>query len=120
MRWTMTQTFAATMLLALPAVAQSVGGKYAVEGTNFDGSPYSGTATITPSSDSTCRIQWKTGDSSSSGFCMLANKAFAAAYKLGGGVGLVVYELQPDGSLKGYWTIADKPGAGTEKLTPEK
>jgi hypothetical protein len=101
-----------------PAAAQTIGGNYTVSGTNFDGSAYSGTATITPSSNSTCRIEWHTGATTSAGFCMLANKAFAAAYKLGGGVGLVVYELQPDGSLKGVWTIADKPGAGTETLTP--
>ena len=102
------------------ASAQSVGGQYRVVGTNFDGSPYSGTATIVPSSDASCRIQWNTGGTTSAGFCMLANKAFAAAYKLEGSVGLVVYELLPDGSLKGYWTIADKAGAGTETLTPIK
>jgi hypothetical protein len=102
------------------AAAQTVGGDYKVSGTNFDGSSYSGTATITPSSNSTCRIEWSTGSTTSTGFCMLANKAFAAAYKLNDSIGLVVYELRPDGSLKGVWTIADKPGAGTETLTPEK
>jgi len=113
-------TLAGVGLWSAAAAAQTVGGTYNVAGTNFDGSSYSGTATITPSSNSTCRIEWKTGSTDSTGFCMLANKAFAAAYKLNDSVGLVVYELQPDGSLKGYWTIADKPGAGTETLTPEK
>jgi hypothetical protein len=102
------------------AAAQTVGGDYTIAGTNFDGSAYAGTATITPSSNSTCRIEWRTGSTASQGFCMLANKAFAAAYKLNDSVGLVVYELQADGSLKGVWTIADKAGAGTETLTPEK
>ncbi|MBV8776847.1 MAG: hypothetical protein JO258_06585 [Alphaproteobacteria bacterium] len=102
---------------AAAAQAQSIGGRYEVHGTNFDGSPYSGTATITRSSNSTCRIRWSTG-STSEGFCMLANKSFAAAYKMGNAVGLVVYELQPDGTLEGVWTIADKSGAGTETLTP--
>jgi hypothetical protein len=32
----------------------------------------------------------------------------------------VVYELQPDGSLKGFWTIADTDGAGTENLYPKQ
>src|SRR5579884_4087797 len=100
------------------AAAQSVGGEYKVKGTNFDGSPYSGTATMTASSNSTCRIAWKTGGSSSQGFCMLAGGSLAAAYKLGESVGLVLYELQSDGTLKGVWTIADKAGAGTETLTP--
>ena len=49
---------------------------------------------------------------------MLANKAFAASYILQGQQGLVVYELQPDGSLKGWWTIADQQGVGTENLYP--
>ena len=111
---------AAACLWCTAAAAQSVGGDYTVAGTNFDGSPYSGTATITPSSNSTCRIEWKTGSTTSQGFCMLADKAFAAAYKLNDSVGLVVYELQGDGTLKGYWTIADKSGAGTETLTPAK
>ena len=104
--------------LASAAQAQTVGGSYEVHGTNFDGSKYGGTAQITRSSNSTCRIRWQTGGSTSTGFCMLANRSFAAAYKLGNDVGLVVYELQPDGSLEGVWTIADKSGAGTETLIP--
>jgi hypothetical protein len=120
----MRKLFAAILLVvaggSAAASAQTIGGQYRVKGTNFDGSPYSGVATITPSSDSTCRIEWKTGGSTSSGFCMLANKAFAAAYKLDDSVGLIVYELQPDGSLAGYWTIADRPGSGTELLIPIK
>jgi hypothetical protein len=104
--------------VATPALAQKVGGAYTVEGTNPDGSKYSGTAQITPSG-STCRIAWDTG-SPSKGICMLANKAFAASYVLDGKVGLVVYEVQPDSALKGVWTIADTEGAGTEVLTPVK
>ena len=104
---------------AAAASAQNVGGKYTVQGTNFDGSPYSGTATITRSSNSTCRMHWETG-STSDGICMLANASLAAAYKMGDAVGLVLYDVQSDGTLKGVWTIADKSGAGTETLTPAK
>jgi hypothetical protein len=112
--------FAAAILIAPAVLAQSVGGKYLVRGTNFDGSPYGGTVMITPSSNSTCRIEWQTGDTSSKGFCMVANGALAAAYKLKDSVGLVLYQLQPDGSLKGTWTLADRPGSGTEDLIPAK
>jgi hypothetical protein len=105
-------------IVATPALAQKVGGAYTVEGTNPDGSKYSGTAEITPAG-STCHIVWNTG-STSKGICMLANKAFAAYYRLGKSDGLVVYELQPDGVLKGYWTITDQDGAGTETLIPAK
>lgn len=101
------------------AAAQTVGGQYNVQGTNPDGSSYSGTAEITPSSNSTCRMSWNTG-STSKGVCMLANKAFAASYRMGNSFGLVVYELQPDGILKGVWTVADQNGAGTEVLTPAR
>ena len=107
------------MACCAAASAQSVGGRYDVNGTNFDGSHYAGTAVITRSSDSTCRIHWQTG-STSDGICMLANQSVAAAYQMGKDVGLVLYQLQPDGSLKGYWTIADQPGSGTEILTPVK
>jgi len=108
----------ATLLYAPVAFAGNVGGRYQVNGTNLDGSPYRGSARITPSSNSTCRIEWRTGSTTSSGFCMLAGDALGAAYKLNDSVGLVLYKLQPDGSLNGIWTIADKPGAGTEVLTP--
>jgi hypothetical protein len=115
----LTTAFAA-LLLASPAFAQDVGGTYKVKGTNFDGSAYSGTAKITSSSNSTCRIEWKTGGSTSAGFCMLAGDALAAAYKLNDSVGLVLYKLESDGTLNGVWTIADKSGAGTEILTPQE
>ena len=104
--------------VAAPAWAQKVGGSYTVQGTNLYGSKYSGTAEITPSG-STCHITWNTG-STSKGICMLANKAFAAYYHMGKDDGLVVYEVQPDGVLKGYWTITDQDGSGTEVLTPAK
>ena len=110
--------FAMAMIVAAgSAAAQSVGGEYAVSGTNFNGSHYSGTAQIT-ASGSGCRITWQTGSTSSSGICMLANKAFAASYLLQGQQGLVVYELQSNGSLKGWWTIAGQTGVGTENLYP--
>lgn len=32
----------------------------------------------------------------------------------------VVYEVQPDGVLAGYWTVVDKDGVGGEILTPKK
>ncbi len=101
------------------AMAQMVGGEYRVHGTNPDGSAYQGTARIMPTSNSTCRITWETG-TSSAGICMMDGKSLAASYVLDRRVGLVLYQLQPDGSLKGVWTMADQPGAGTETLTPAK
>jgi hypothetical protein len=108
---------AAAALIATPAAAQTIGGRYSVEGTNPNGSPYRGTATIVPRSDTTCRISWQTGPTAN-GICMMTGKSLVASYAMSGGVGLMLYELQPDGSLKGVWTVADQPGGGTEILTP--
>ena len=109
------------VLFAAPALAggEAKGGTYAAKGTNFDGSPYSGTAKIAITSNTTCRITWKTGGTTSSGICMRDEDSFAAAYKIGEAIGLVIYKVNDDGSLEGVWTIADKPGAGTETLTPQ-
>jgi len=105
--------------VAMPANAQNVGGKYTVTGRNFDGAAYTGTAQIAPNG-STCRIAWQTAGTASEGLCMLSGKTLAAFYKLGSTYGLVIYDLQPNGSLVGVWTIADKKGTGTEVLTPAR
>jgi len=103
---------------ATSAGAQTVNaGKYTVEGTNLDGSSYSGTAEITPASETTCVIEWDTAGVKSTGVCMLNGNAFAAAYVLGDALGLIVYKVNGDGSLDGTWTITGKDGSGTETLT---
>lgn len=107
--------------LVAPAAAQTVSaGTYSVEGTNLDGSSYSGTATIALESETTCSIEWKTGDTTSQGFCMLNGNAFAAGYVLGDAIGLVVYQVKEGGVLDGAWTITGQDGSGTEVLTLEK
>jgi hypothetical protein len=100
------------------AAAQTVGGSYTVTGTNPNGSTYAGTAEITRQG-SNCRIAWNTG-STSEGACMVTPKALAAFYKLGADFGLVMYDINPDGSLTGYWTIVNKDGVGGETLKPKK
>jgi hypothetical protein len=46
--------------------------------------------------------------------------SFAAGYALGDSIGLVVYQIKPDRTLEGLWTIADQKGVGEEVLTPIK
>ena len=104
--------------LATSVSAQSVSGRYRVIGTNFNGSPYSGTADIAATSDNTCRISWVTGSTTSRGICMRKGNTFAASYVLNGKAGLVIYEMKSDGSMEGLWTIADQNGIGTERLVP--
>lgn len=101
------------------ASAQSIGGEYSVDGKNLDGSPYTGEATITLTSDTTCVIQWKTGSTTSEGICSRNDDAFAAGYVLGNSYGLVIYKVQEDGSMEGLWTIQGQNGTGAETLTPK-
>lgn len=110
-------TLTALLLSANFATAQDYSGRYTVAGTNLDGSPYSGEAVITLTSEFTCEIVWTTGSTTSTGICMRNGNAFAAGYELNGAVGLVVYEIQPDGTLNGAWTVAGLNAVGTEVLT---
>lgn len=113
--------FACALVVATPAFAVDLGGSYKVSGKNADGTAYHGEAEIVVTSQNTCRITWKTGGSSvQNGICMRNGSAFSAAYSFTDGtVGLVIYELNDDGTMKGLWTIADKKGVGEETLTPE-
>ena len=117
----LTTLFLATALSVGAAEANTaIGGKYKVEGTNFDGTKYSGDASIAITSETTCEITWKTGSTSSVGICMRNDDSFAAAYKMDdGAVGLIIYKVGKDGAMDGVWTLTGKDGAGTEVLTPE-
>jgi|FEC22Drversion2_1045045.scaffolds.fasta_scaffold00860_9 hypothetical protein len=106
------------IMLAGPSSAQTVReGTYNVYGTNPDGSSYSGTATITLASETTCIIEWETGDTVSEGICMLFDDTFAASYILNDEIGLAVYRVKGDSVLEGAWTITGQDGAGTEMLS---
>ncbi len=103
---------------ASAAMAQDIGGRYAVAGANVDGSPYDGEAIITITSDTTCEIEWITGATSSFGICMRYDNAFAVGYQQGDAIGLGIYLVMADGSLNGTWTVAGEEGSGSEVLTP--
>jgi hypothetical protein len=105
---------------ATPAVAAEFReGTYDVEGTNLNGSPYSGTAEVTLLSDTTCEIRWTTGDTESWGHCMKVGDYVSAGYIMGDAIGIIMYLVNEDGTLDGYWTISGQDGSGTEKLTPQ-
>lgn len=101
-----------------PLAGAALEGRYHVQGTNIDGSPYSGEAEIILTSDTTCEINWFTGTTVSEGICMRYGSAFAASYILDGVVGLAIYEILPSGALDGTWTISGTNGSGTETLMP--
>jgi hypothetical protein len=110
--------FIAACFATTAMAAEFNGGTYDVRGTNLDGSKYKGTAEITVTSSTTCRITWNVG-TESSGICMRNGVALAAGYVLGKKVGLVIYEIRDDGTLDGIWTVADEDGSGTELLIPQ-
>jgi len=108
----------AMMVCAFAAQAQDVVGRYRVEGTNLDGSRYTGTAEVSALSNTTCTIRWNTG-STSSGICMRQGDIFVAGYRMGEAIGLVVYRWRNGGEyLDGTWTVAGAKGVGTERLYP--
>ena len=116
---------AAGLLIVAAATAAAedlggLGGLYDAAGTNFNGSRYSGTVGILPTSTSTCRIKWKIGASEYDGICMRSGDTFVATYRMRNVAGLIAYKIKSDGSLDGTWTIADQKGTGTEKLTPQR
>jgi hypothetical protein len=102
--------------LVQPAAAQSVGGRYWVQGTGFDGQAYGGEAQITLTSDVTCEIVWNTGGQIARGICMRQGNVFSAAYSIEGRVGMAIYQIAADGSMTGQWTIAGVDAVGTESL----
>jgi len=109
---------AAILALGTAAEAQSIGGTYDVQGTTANGGRYQGVAVIEATSNTTCRIVWRTPDASE-GICMRMNNVFTAAYRFQNGpVGLAIYEILPNGAMRGTWTISGRSGAGTENLTP--
>lgn len=105
--------------MAPPASAQTVVGRFQVQGTNLDGSPYRGTAQVTAVSDTTCTIAWQTGNTTSRGICMRQGDVFVASYKMGDVIGLATYRWRNGNEfLDGTWTIAGQSGTGTERLIP--
>src|SRR5215210_3463476 len=57
----------ALMAMASSASAQAISGRYQVQGKNFNGTNYSGTAEIVSTANNTCRITWVTGSTTSRG-----------------------------------------------------
>jgi opacity protein-like surface antigen len=111
------------LVLAMSGTAfADVAGRYNITGTNFNGSAYYGTVTVTKTSSSTYNVFWYTGEnnSESKGIGMRSGNIFSAGYVMGESVGLVIYDIKSDGSLTGRWTIDGQDGVGTEVWTPAR
>jgi hypothetical protein len=104
-------------LLAAPAAAQR-SGLYDVEGTNLDGTPYTGVVQIEQLGLSSFRILWRIGNQTVEGVGMASGRSVSVAYGLRERPGMGIYTLNPDGSLDGEWTIIGAPALGRERLVP--
>jgi hypothetical protein len=111
---------AALLALVSGASAAQIGGRYKDAGTELDGAKYSGTADITISSDTECRIVWHTGGEDLNCICVRGPATFAAAYTVGRNVVLFRYKIEDDGTLDGVFTVANQKGVGVDTLTPEQ
>jgi hypothetical protein len=114
--------FFATMVLpaaetALAADSMTLASRYDVNGTNPNGSAYSGTASVKVISDTTFTIKWEIAGSVYEGFGMRLNDTLSATYTIDGEPGLVMYKVDANG-IKGLWSIRGHNGSGTEQLTP--
>ena len=90
-------------------------GNYTVEGFNFNGSQYTGTATITSVADEIYRVEWNINGEQFSGIGFLDGSKL-----LVGGLDFpLVVSYTPDsvGNLVGTWLIPGAPATSTEKLT---
>ncbi len=100
------------------SAAPNLAGEYDATGTNPDGgSPYTASLTITPRDD-VYQFSWTSGKNDYDGVGVSTDSAVAVAFttgKDGEGCGVVLYKVNPDGSLDGkvgYW---GENGMETEK-----
>lgn len=100
------------------ATAAEVGGHYRMEGVDTKGVTYAGSADVSMSSESDCRVKYSDGFE---GICMLSGTTLVVAYDVHRKLGLAVYEIGSDGVLEGRF-IDDYHGGGVgrEKLTPAR
>jgi hypothetical protein len=110
---------ALTLSQFVPARAEPLhlASHYAADGSNPDGSHYTGNADVTVISDTTFSIVWKIEGQRYEGFGMRLNDSLAATYMINGEPGLVIYKVDGNG-LTGAWAIRGHDGVGTEHLRP--
>jgi hypothetical protein len=107
----------ALMLFATPALAQR-DGVYEVSGTNLDGTAYTGLAQIRAVGINSFSIVWRIGNTLIEGAGIASGRTVAVSYGQAQRPGMGIYQLNPDGSMDGEWTIVGAPAIGRERLVP--
>jgi len=93
-------------------------GAYDVAGTAPDGARYEGAMVMRQVGLSSWQVLWQIGDSRIEGYAMSSGNTFAIGYTIGPRPGIGIYNVLPDGSLTGQWTLIGSSAIGTETLTP--
>ncbi len=109
----------ACSLAVLPrlAAAQIREGIYDIAGTNPDGSEYQGGLALGPGPAGSWLARWQVGGTQLLGLGLIQGGVLAVSFVVDGRPGVAVYEVEPDGKLRGSWTTGG--GLGTEILTPK-
>jgi hypothetical protein len=103
--------------LAAPAAAQIREGAYGVEGTNPDGSNYDGEFLLRTGPGGAWVANWRVASENIMGLGLIQAGVLAVSFVVNGRPGVAVFEVEPDGRLRGSWTTGG--GMGTEMLTPK-
>lgn len=114
MRFIGMAALAASLLAALPAAADFKG-KYEVTGTDPEGGgTYSGTVTLTQTSEVTYQVVWKIAGDTFIGTGIGGPEGLAVGYKSGANTGIAIYSQESNGAIKGVWTYAGGKKIGEE------
>lgn len=90
-------------------------GSYSVQGTNSNGSGYSGSLDIVQKGE-VWQLVWNVGSDVFDGVGITSGNVLAAAYG-GAGCGVALYAVQPNGALDGIWGVWGTNSLGTEYAT---
>lgn len=116
-----TRLFAACLALGLlasaAASAQIREGAYDISGTNPDGSNYDGQFLLRAGPGGAWIGTWRVANETIMGLGLIQGGVLAVSFVVNGRPGVAVFEVEPDGRLRGSWTTGG--GLGTEMLAPK-
>lgn len=95
----------------------SLVGRYALAGTNPDGSAYRGQVSIQWVGDQ-FQVTWVVGDLIYTGTGVLERGTLVVTWRGLGGEGFAIYDLEENGVLSGKWFTSTEDPPGMETLTP--
>lgn len=94
-------------------------GSYDIQGTNPNGSAYTGTITITGTTAGYYNVQWNVGDVTTSGIALYEHPTLVIAFgPEDTNYGVVLYTEGIGGNLLGKWATNGGQGLGTEDMSP--